>query len=311
LPPRSEPPTLAGPHRRYFPNPRVHALLPAQIGRLLRLRVLHELARLAQLLPLRARGPPLVRRLTRAELDALALAGAVPPAWNGAGAVLVVPPVNRDPRTGRRPRPEAGLELLPAQAPDADDVRVPLRRALPLAVMYPAGEGEGEARATATATVPRAEVPLYNGVAMFPDREQRAALHAGLARLLHIERRARFKEEGRRRRREQQPQRLDGAQAGAGDAAASGSGATSVDTLSMPSRKKARARGDEKMSHAFLICSDADTLLRADAVPLLVALWRVRMWEGGGFGEGSVPSAWEEAAAALARDRSGASVSLE
>jgi len=48
-----------------------------------------------------------------------------------------------------------------------------------------------------------------------------------------------------------------------------------------------RARGDEKASHPFLLCSDASTVLRGDAVGAAIALWRVRMWEGEGWEEGT------------------------
>jgi len=35
-----------------------------------------------------------------------------------------------------------------------------------------------------------------------------------------------------------------------------------------------------KWSHAFLLNSSAKTLLRADSVPLAIALWRLKLWEG-------------------------------
>jgi len=50
--------------------------------------------------------------------------------------------------------------------------------------------------------------------------------------------------------------------------------------------KVPRAHGDQKASHAFLLSSDADTLMRVDTVPLAIALWRIRIWEGAGW-EGS------------------------
>ena len=42
-----------------------------------------------------------------------------------------------------------------------------------------------------------------------------------------------------------------------------------------------RAKGDQKACHAFLVCSDEETLLRGDTVPLAIALWRIRIWEQG------------------------------
>ena len=48
-----------------------------------------------------------------------------------------------------------------------------------------------------------------------------------------------------------------------------------------------RSLGDQKASHAFLLCSDAETCRRADAAATAIALWRVRMWEGSGWEEGT------------------------
>lgn len=38
-------------------------------------------------------------------------------------------------------------------------------------------------------------------------------------------------------------------------------------------------------SPAFLLLSGAETVLRADTVPLAIALWRLRMWEDEGSWE--------------------------
>ena len=54
-------------------------------------------------------------------------------------------------------------------------------------------------------------------------------------------------------------------------------------------RWKTNATSDNKHhdapSHAFILFSNARTVVRADTVPLAIALWRVRMWEGEGFEE--------------------------
>ncbi|KIJ70218.1 hypothetical protein HYDPIDRAFT_77792 [Hydnomerulius pinastri MD-312] len=47
-----------------------------------------------------------------------------------------------------------------------------------------------------------------------------------------------------------------------------------------------KASGDSKASHAFLLTSSAETVLRADTAPLAIALWRLRMWEGDAFAGG-------------------------
>ena len=52
-------------------------------------------------------------------------------------------------------------------------------------------------------------------------------------------------------------------------------------------QRGARAKGDAKASHAYVVFSDAQSVLRADTVPLAVALWRVRLWEGGGWDAGA------------------------
>ncbi|OBZ76184.1 hypothetical protein A0H81_03965 [Grifola frondosa] len=97
--------------------------------------------------------------------------------------------------------------------------------------------------------LPHSKVPLYNGVALFPSRPQRAALHSALLRILDLE------------------------------------------YQKAPKDKKAeRGHGEQKGSHAFLLCSDAATVLRVDTVPLAIALWRVRMWEGGGREDSADPT---------------------
>jgi hypothetical protein len=47
------------------------------------------------------------------------------------------------------------------------------------------------------------------------------------------------------------------------------------------SKEDSRNSQTAKASHAFLLCSDAETVTCVDAVPLAIALWRLRMWEQG------------------------------
>ncbi|KAJ7699933.1 hypothetical protein B0H17DRAFT_926096 [Mycena rosella] len=221
----------------------VPARLAEQITHLLRLRVLQELQLLAKQLEAlyRARTgatsprPPVVRRLTRAEWGTLRTTSAVPQL--GALAVLVVPPVNRDPTTKQRP-PAAGA-MSAAPVPDASQPRVP-----PPPKRPPPPMSQGEKR-----RAPHAEqrVPLYNGVPLFPGRVQRAKLHALLTRILGVEGAWRFS-------------------AGSSSAPKGGD-------------QRAAGKGDNKGSHAFLIRASDEV----DVAPLGVALWRLRMWEGGGF----------------------------
>ncbi|KLO19856.1 hypothetical protein SCHPADRAFT_43740 [Schizopora paradoxa] len=46
-------------------------------------------------------------------------------------------------------------------------------------------------------------------------------------------------------------------------------------------RRQANEETHSKWSHAFLLNSTANTVLRADSVPLAIALWRLKLWEEG------------------------------
>ncbi|VDB96998.1 unnamed protein product [Peniophora sp. CBMAI 1063] len=232
--------------RKYLrDNPTVDApSIVAQIGHLLRLRVIQEIELLAARLQTRPQGAcevPLVRRLTRAELAALRATGALP--YDDVTAVLVLPPLNKDPDTKSRPAPNA--------TPSPDSTAGQLVGTT--ASRFPASELLSPILAEDSDDLPPEvqprRTPFYNGVTLFPSREQRAALHDELSNLLTIERRTRFSERGR-------------------------------DPHSRKSDGNARAKGDEKASHAFVIRSGTSTLTRADTVPVAVALWRLRMWEG-------------------------------
>ena len=88
-------------------------------------------------------------------------------------------------------------------------------------------------------------VPLYHGASLFSDPGQRAALYSLLGRILQIERCAR---KGQHSAYTEPP-----------------SGAV---------------RGDQKASHAFLLCSGSATIPRGDSTAVAIALWRIRMFEG-------------------------------
>jgi hypothetical protein len=243
---------------RLVPHLRPHPRLAAQIGHALRLRVLQELDVLAGALAHRAAGAhdaPLLRRLTRAEFAALRAGVALPDA--GAAAVLVVPPVNRDPATKTRPAPPSLLDAQPL-APEPE--RAPPKRPhLALSVLHDVGAGgpptpdgaEGD-WIKGFSPPSTARVPLYNGAALFPHRAQRTALHAALCVLLKLEARARWRA-----------------------------------PLAGP-----RPQTPEKASHAFLLRADAETVRRADSVPLAIALWRLRMWEGDAWETGASVPQW-------------------
>jgi hypothetical protein len=229
-------------------------MLGSQIDHLLRVRVLQEFEVLADQLRVRPQGAeesPILRRLTRSEFKAIKTAGIIP--YRNAIAVLVVPPPNRDPVTKKRPEPSTPFAEGPAE------VDLPVRpHSLPLSSLHPVEETDPGSTSDSPSSHARPQIPLYNGLTLFPRRAQRAALHARLSRLLFIERRARYRQHG---------------------------------PLLLPAEDHAEAdkwaRGDNKASHAYLLCSDAGTALRADATGPAIALWRVNMWNGGGWEEGT------------------------
>lgn len=210
----------------------VHALFAEQTAHLLRLRVLQELELLADKMesllgkPRAVYNSKIIRRLTLREWKSIHETGVIP--FPDAVAVLVVPPLNRDPIT--KLRPEGSMSAAPLVQHERPTPLLP-----PLSTLHP--------------TTSQARVPYYNGISLFPAREQRAALHALLLRLLTIERKTRHR------------------------------------FSFSPGTRKATDKDDDshKPSHAFLLCSNAEIIKRADVAAVAIALWRVRMFEGGGW----------------------------
>jgi hypothetical protein len=242
----------------------MHSLLGSHIGHLLRVRVLQELELLADRLQTRPQGSEdttLIRRLTRAEWKSIKSTGVIP--YENAIAVVVVPPLNRNPIT--KMRPEASVNTISVEQDGSNDLPAPPRPLPPLSTLHPIVEPSDYD--DLPDYLPSSKVPLYNGITLFPSRSQRTALHVRLTRLLLVERRARYREHGR-------PE--------------------SPETLESTEPKDRWARGDQKASHAFLLCSDAKTARRADMAATAIALWRIRMWEGAGWEEyGDTRSGWE------------------
>ncbi|KAH8106093.1 hypothetical protein BXZ70DRAFT_904143 [Cristinia sonorae] len=226
----------------------LHSSLKKQVSHLLRLRVIQEVEMLADRVrcrPKNAGGQPLLRRLTRAELKSIRDTGIIP--YPSAVAVLIVPPLNKDSATGERQMPNHTSFPDPPEMCQISNKPLP-----PLSQLLCVSSGALEDfPADIPFKLPPPKVPLYNGIPLFPSRPQRAAFHLALNNLLAIERKARYRQEGR-------PEVHD-------------TGSSSTDKW---------ARRDQKASHAYLLSSDAGTMLRADTVPLAIALWRVRMWEG-------------------------------
>ena len=225
--------------------------LSLYVEHLLRLRVLQELEMLAHRLqthPHMAEDVPVLRRLTRAEFKTIRTSGLI--THRGAIAVLVVPPLNKDPVSKERPRVDAMPLPSPASAMSSES---PPKALLPSSAIYLTSEDDCSDLPNLLSPT---RVPMYNGVSLFPSRPQRAALHERLRRLLFVERRARYRDYRR-----------------------SNAPAKEEDASEDASQDK-WTRGDEKGSHAFLLYSTRDSLQRADSVPLAIALWRLRMWEG-------------------------------
>jgi hypothetical protein len=198
--------------------------------------------------PQGAEESPLLRRLTWREFSAIR--AGKPLQDQDAVAILVVPPLNRDPATKKRPTPNTS----PLPEPPLEPPTTYQRDAPPLSAMCHALSMK-DYQGFPDVITPM-KVPLYNGVILFPSRTQRAALHERLSKLLMHERRARWRQHGC-------------------------TSTTEMDNSQPTARRLTRAA-----SPAFLLRSGAETVLRADTVPLAIALWRLRMWESDSWERG-------------------------
>ena len=238
-----------GAYRRVGHYLSVHALFAEQIAHLLRLRVLQELELLGDKMKSLLGRPGaiynnrIIRRLTRQEWKYIQSTGVIP--HPEAVAILVVPPLNRDPVSRTRPEPSMSASpLIERKPPTLLNPPPPL----PLSILYPTTASE----TVNDSTLPQARVPLYNGVSLFPARPQRAALYDLLIRLLDIEKRSRHR---------------------------------TPSTLESRKTADEINDRDKKGSYAFMLCSDAEISRRADVAAVGIALWRVRMFEGYGWEE--------------------------
>jgi hypothetical protein len=236
----------------------VSSTLPAYISHLLRLRILQELELLierAQARPQGAEASPLLRRLSWREFSAVR--AGKPLQDQDAVAVLVVPQLNRDPATKMRPVSNTS-PLPPAPASEAEG-QSHQEDPLPLSTMcHVLAPKDGQPEGLSDIMSPM-KVPLYNGIALFPSKPQRATLHERLSRLLMVERRSRWRQHG------------------------------PIPTSVSGDDRPVTRRPKDVASPAFLLRSGSETVLRADTVPLAIALWRLRMWEGDSWegGEGT------------------------
>ncbi|KAI0092602.1 hypothetical protein BDY19DRAFT_925171 [Irpex rosettiformis] len=223
------------------------SLLTEHVGHVLRVRVIQELELLGERLrcrPVLSREIPVLRRLLRTELQQIKNEGVIP--QEGAVAVLIVPPPNKDPSSKRRPEPSMSA---PPNVPD--DTKT---RKYPVSELYSVKNGQADTNTTnSLISTSSAKVPLYHGASLFPLPAQRAAFYRALKDVVHIEARARSSQF-----------RPDN----------DGNRFKSHKPLDLEERKN---------SHAYVLYSTAQSLERADSVPLAIALWRLRMWEGGGW----------------------------
>ena len=231
------------------------------IGHLLRLRILQELELLierAQACPQGVKESPLLRRLSWREFSAVRTGK--PLQDQDAVAILVVPPLNRDPATKMRPVPNTSP--LPPEPPlenEGQSTSAHQGDPLPLSTMCHVLTPKDHQTEGLPDIMTPMKVPLYNGIALFPSKPQRAALREGLCKLLMVERRSRWRQHG------------------------------AIPTLVSGDDRPVTQRPKDVASPAFLLRSSPRTVLRADTVPLAIALWRLRMWEGDSWerGEGT------------------------
>lgn len=239
-------------YKRLAPGISAYTSLLDHIAHLLRLRVLQELDLLADVLEKNSTptdaASRILRRLTRWEWNALKETGEVP--YEGAVAIIVVPPLQKDAVTKKRP--EGAMSSLPPEQEKTGSLK-PLP---PLSFLYSVKNDSCPPVDDALPDVlGGASIPLYNGLALFPHKSQRAALYRQLCRILAVA------------RRERQSTRS---------------------TSSLPNNAdRGRARSDNRGSHAFLLTSDRETVKSADVASLAIALWRVRMYEGTNGDNGS------------------------
>jgi len=153
------------------------------IAHLLRLRVVQEFELLAERLEYAVRSgknrgtsSAILRRLTRDEWVAVKSTKSAP--YENGVAILVVPPLNKDPATKERP----GASLSPL--PPVDER--PLEASLPVSTLLPVSPQL--VNTDLPSSFPLLHIPLYHGITAFPSRSQRSALHGILLRILKAER---------------------------------------------------------------------------------------------------------------------------
>lgn len=162
-----------------------HPWLADHIAHLLRLRILQDLQIIVDQLQSRPhwlgkhRLSCILKRLSRDEFNDIKTTGIIP--FN-ALAVLVAPPLNRDPLSKKRP-----LGALSAEPPSLDDDPHSLPPLPPVCSLYPTNPCTQHGFGDANYILSSKKVPLYNGLSLFPSRSQRAAFRSLLSKLVDLE----------------------------------------------------------------------------------------------------------------------------
>ncbi|KAF8914076.1 hypothetical protein CPB84DRAFT_1758320 [Gymnopilus junonius] len=165
-----------GGYKRLSPDLSLYPNLMHHIAHLLQFRLLADSLWFAVRTHQRLGIPnPILRRLTREEWGLMRTTGSLP--YQNAVAVLIVPPVNKDVTTKRRPTPS--FSSLPPQDEHCPPTLPPTSTLLDSSVKSPNDLPDA---------ISSLQIPLYNSVSAFPSRSQRAALHSLLLRILDAER---------------------------------------------------------------------------------------------------------------------------
>jgi hypothetical protein len=245
-----------------------HPLLPRQIVSLLRRRVSQELEILRDSLRTVPQGvsdpnAQVIRRLTRREWADLKTSGQL--SIPGAAAIVMVPPVHNNMLKPNRP----------PKSDDSDGNRT----------MSTFCEDASRNYVTMSS---RRKIPIYHGAAVWPDPAERSAVRSLFKEIIGLERKARYKAT---------VLSTSSGKPSSASKSADGeiSGLVGETDMGRRSRKFERAKGLDKASDAYLLRSTQDTVVRGDAVPLCIALWRLRIWFGQGWDRG-MWGGWEKPA---------------
>ncbi|KAG2013402.1 hypothetical protein CC2G_010319 [Coprinopsis cinerea AmutBmut pab1-1] len=241
----------SGKYRRHIKedNIKVSSQLSDHVAHLLRLRVLQELELVGDQLNSTARGEsPLVRRLTREELDSIKSTGVVP--FKNAVAILEVPAGETNPTFSVDWR--AGMTPLPPPIEERTPNDMPLAPLSTLMLGASDFRGSSDQLSPSSQLLPSTRVPFYNALTAFPFSSQRVALRGLLERVLTLQTRQRKASDLQAFPKE------------------SGSETT-------------RPTEGTETSHAFLLCADSENVKEGDMASVAIALWRLRMFESGGW----------------------------